>query len=136
MYSIVLALHSWIRWIALVGAVGTTLAALMRRERTAEGWSLVALIGLDLQLLLGVLLYFIVSPNMAEIRAHFAEAMQNGQLRFWAVEHVTSMLAAIVLAHVGRAIVRKAPPGKKAGRLLVTFGLATILLLIGMPWPG
>jgi len=136
MYSIVLLLHSWIRWIALVGAVGTTLAALMQRERTAEGWSLVAMIGLDLQLLLGVLLYFVVSPNMAEIRAHFGEAMQNGQLRFWAVEHVTAMLVAIVLAHVGRAMARNAPPEKKRARLLVTFGIATLLLFVGMPWPG
>src|SRR5579871_6184315 len=108
MYSITLVLHSWIRWVALVGAVGTTLAALMRRDRTAEGWSLVAMIGLDLQLLLGLLLYLVVSPNMVEIRAHFGEAMQNAQLRFWAVEHVTAMLVAVVLAHVGRALARKA----------------------------
>ncbi len=136
MYSIVLLLHSWIRWIALLGAVGTTLGAVMRRERTAEGWSLVAMIGLDLQLLLGVLLYFVVSPNMAEIRAHFGEAMQNPQLRFWAVEHVTAMLVAVVLAHVGRAMARNAPPEKKRMRLLVTFGIATLLLFVGMPWPG
>ncbi len=136
MYSIVLLLHSWIRWVALVGAIGATLAALMRRTQTAEGWSLVAMIGLDIQLLLGVLLYLVVSPNMAEIRAHFGEAMQNPQLRFWAVEHVTAMLVAIVLAHVGRAIARNAPPEKKRARLLITFGLATLLLLIGMPWPG
>ena len=136
MYSIVLLLHSWIRWVALVGAVGTTLGALMRRERTAEGWSLVAMIGLDLQLLLGVLLYLVVSPNMAEIRAHFGEAMQNGQLRFWAVEHVTAMLVAVVLAHVGRAIARNAPADKKRARLLIMFGIATLLILAGMPWPG
>ena len=137
MYSIVLLLHSWIRWVALVGAVGTTLAALMNRERTAEGWGLVAMIGLDLQLLLGLLLYLVVSPNMAEIRAHFGEAMQNGQLRFWAVEHLTAMLVAVILAHVGRVLARKAKTaGAKRARLLICFGLATILILIGMPWPG
>jgi hypothetical protein len=137
MYSIVLLLHSWIRWVALVGAVGTTLAALMNRERTAESWSLVAMIGLDLQLLLGLLLYLVVSPNMREINAHFGEAMQNPQLRFWAVEHITAMLVAVVLAHVGRAIVRHAKtPGAKRGRLLVCYGIATVLILVGMPWPG
>src|SRR5581483_6615453 len=81
-------------------------------------------------------IYFVVSPNMAEIRAHFGEAMQNGQLRFWAVEHVTAMLVAIVLAHVGRAMARNAPPEKTRARLLVTFGIATLLLFVGMPWPG
>jgi hypothetical protein len=137
MYSIVLSLHSWIRWLALVGAVGTTLAAVMNRERTADGWGLVAMIGLDLQLLLGLLLYLVVSPNMAELRAHFGEAMQNAQLRFWAVEHLTAMLAAVVLAHVGRVLARRAAtPGAKRARLMVCFGLATILIIIGMPWPG
>lgn len=137
MYSIVLLLHSWIRWIALVAAVGTTLAALQNRERPMDAWGLAAMIALDLQLLLGVLLYLVVSPNMAEIRAHFGEAMQNAQLRFWAVEHVTAMLVAIVLAHVGRVLARKAKTaGAKRGRMLVCFGLATILILVGMPWPG
>src|SRR5262245_24706518 len=129
MYPLVLFLHSWIRWIALVAVVGTTLAALMNRERTAEGWGLVAMIGLDLQLLLGLLLYLVVSPNIKEIMAHFGEAMQNAQLRFWAVEHITAMLVAIVLAHVGRVLARKAKtPGARRARLLVCFGLATILL--------
>src|SRR5581483_11429122 len=120
MYFIVLLLHSWIRWVALVGAIGTVLAALMNRERTAEGWSLVAMIGLDLQLLLGLLLYLVVSPNMAEIRAHFGEAMQNPQLRFWAVEHVTAMLVAVVLAHLGRVMTRNATTASaKRMRLLI-----------------
>ena len=137
MYSLTLTIHSWIRWVALVAAVGTTLAALQNRERPAEGWGLTAMIALDLQLLLGLLLYLVLSPNMAEIRAHFGEAMQNAQLRFWAVEHVTAMLVAVVLAHVGRVLARNAKtPGAKRGRLLVCFGLATILILVGMPWPG
>lgn len=137
MYSIVLSLHSWIRWVALVGAVGTVLAALMNRERTAEGWSLVSMIGLDLQLLLGLWLYLVVSPNMAEIRAHFGEAMQNPQLRFWAVEHVTAMLVAVVVAHVGRVLARKAQTASaKRMRLLICFGLALVLMLVGIPWPG
>ena len=137
MYPFVLLLHSWIRWVALVGAVGATLAALMNRERTAESWSLVAMIGLDLQLLLGLLLYLVVSPNMREINAHFSEAMQNPQLRFWAVEHITTMLVAVVIAHVGRVLARNArTPEKKRARLLICFGIATVLMIVGIPWPG
>lgn len=95
------------------------------------------MIALDVQMLLGLLLYLVVSPNMAEIRAHFGEAMQNPQLRFWAVEHVTAMLVAVVLAHVGRVLARNAKTATaKRGRLLACFGLATILILVGMPWPG
>jgi hypothetical protein len=47
------------------------------------------------------------------------------------------MFAAIALAHVGRALARKAAtPASKRMRLLVCFGLATVLVVLGMPWPG
>jgi hypothetical protein len=47
------------------------------------------------------------------------------------------MLAAVVLVHVGRVLARKAKtPAAKRTRLLVCFGLATVLVILGMPWPG
>ena len=141
MYTTVLFLHSWIRWIALVATVGVTLAALRGKvegERSvADRWGIVAMMALDLQMLLGLLLYFGLSPNMREILNHFGESMQRADTRFYAVEHVTAMFIAIVLSHVGRVLARKAAtPAAKRTRLLVTFGLATILIIVGMPWPG
>jgi hypothetical protein len=141
MYSIVLLVHSWVRWLALVATVGTTLAVVRGRvagdRSLADRWGLIAMMALDIQLLLGLALYLVVSPNMAEIRAHFGEAMQNAQLRFWAVEHVTAMMVAVVLAHVGRVLARNAKDATaKRMRLLICFGLATLLLFIGTPWPG
>jgi len=141
MYTTVLMLHSWIRWIALVAVVGTTLAAIRGKVEgatsLADRWGLVAMMVLDIQLLLGLLLYFVVSPNMKPILENFGGAMKDPSTRFWAVEHVASMLAAIVLAHVGRVLARKAAtPAAKRTRLLVCFGLATLLMILGMPWPG
>src|SRR4030095_8562477 len=141
MYSAVLLAHSWIRWIALVAAVGTVLAALRIRvpaDRSgADRWSLFAMAALDLQMLLGLLLYFALSPFTTEAMKNMSAAMQNPQLRFWAVEHLTSMLVAIVLAHVGRVLARKATtPSSIKRRLLICFGLATILIIAGIPWPG
>ena len=47
------------------------------------------------------------------------------------------MLAAVVLAHVGRVLARKAAtPGAKRTRLMVCFGLSTLLMIAGTPWPG
>jgi heme A synthase len=92
---------------------------------------------LDIQMLLGLVLYLGVSPNMKEILAHFGDAMKDPATRFWAVEHITAMFAAVVVAHVGRVLARKArTPASKRTRLLVCFALATILMLAGMPWPG
>jgi len=54
MYTLVLILHSWIRWVALVTAIGTILAALRRRDASAERWGLFAMASLDLQMLLEI----------------------------------------------------------------------------------
>ena len=121
--------------------MGTTLAALRGKvegsSSLADRWGMIAIMALDTQLLLGLLLYFVVSPNMKAILDNFGAAMKDPGLRFWAVEHTASMFAAIALAHVGRVLARKAPtPAAKRTRLLICFGLATILIVVGMPWPG
>jgi hypothetical protein len=141
MYTTVLMLHSWIRWIALIAVVGATLAAVRGKvagtTSLADRWGLVAVTTLDIQMLLGLILYFVVSPNMQEIRAHFGEAMKNPQLRFWAVEHLSAMFVALVLVHLGRVLARKAKtPAAKRTRLLVCFGIATVAMFLGTPWPG
>ena len=141
MYSVVLTIHSWVRWVALVAVVGATLAAVtgrVRGERSpADRWGLVAMTALDIQMLLGLLLYLSVSPNMRPILMNFGAAMKDPGLRFWAVEHTTTMFAAIALAHVGRVLARKAATADaKRTRLIVCFGVATILIMLGMPWPG
>ena len=142
MYTTILTLHSWLRWLALVAGIVATLAA--ARDNTpppakgpADRWGLILMIALDTQLLLGLLLYFVVSPNMAEIRANFGAAMQDPATRFWAVEHLTMMLGAVVVAHVGRVLGRTSTsPETKKMKLFVCFGIATALMLLGMPWPG
>ena len=65
-------------------------------------------IGLDIQLLLGLLLYFVVSPLMASIRADFGAAMSDSNLRFFAVEHISLMMLAVVLGHVAVVMARRA----------------------------
>jgi len=141
MYSLVLGIHSWIRWLALIAAVGTTFAAVRGQvngdNSLADRWGLFAMAALDLQMLLGLSLYLVFSPNMGPIFDNFSAAMKDPALRFWAVEHVSAMLVAVVLAHVGRVLARKAKttPAKRT-RLLICFGLATVLILAGMPWPG
>src|SRR3979409_2041014 len=137
MYTTVLTLHSWIRWVALVAGVGATLAALRNREGSAERWGLIAVTTLDLQMLLGLVLYLVLSPFTTQAMADFGTAMKTPQLRFWAVEHVSMMFLAVILAHVGRVLARKAKTtATKRTRLLGSFGLATVLILLGMPWPG
>jgi hypothetical protein len=144
MYTVVLLIHSWVRWIALVSGFGATMAAIMGRtgadgakDSAADRWGMVLILSLDIQMLLGLILYLGLSPNMKEILGNFGEAMKNPATRFWAVEHISAMFAAVIVAHVGRVLARKAKtPASKRSRLLVCFSLSTILMLAGMPWPG
>jgi hypothetical protein len=141
MYTTVLALHSWIRWFALVAGVGATVATM--RDSGPSGstmmdrWGLALVTALDLQLLLGLLLYLVISPNMTEIRANFGAAMKDPVARFWAVEHITMMILAVIVVHVGRVLGRKAATvDAKRMRLFVCFGIATVLMCLAIPWPG
>jgi membrane protein DedA with SNARE-associated domain len=63
--------------------------------------------------------------------------MRDPAARFFAVEHLSMMLAAVVLTHVGRVLARKAAtPAQKRTRLSICFGMATLLMLVAIPWPG
>jgi hypothetical protein len=142
MYTFVLLLHSWLRWAALVAGVGATMAALTDRAQTAglgraDRWGLALMATLDLQMLLGLLLYLVLSPTMEAIRQNFGAAMQDRVARFWAVEHISMMLMAVILVHVGRVLARKAKtPEARRTRLLVCFGIATLAMIAATPWPG
>ena len=136
MYELVLFLHSWLRWGVIVAGVVATVMAMTNRPQV-ERWGLIFMITLDLQMLLGLLLYLGLSPNMSAIFSNFGEAMGTASTRFWAVEHVTLMMFAVIIAHVGRVLARKATtPAKRRNRALVCFALATIAVLAATPWPG
>ena len=142
MYTLALAIHSWLRWVALVAAVGAIATTAADRSTTirtgrADMWGLGLMIALDIQMLLGLLLYLVLSPFPTEAMADFGAAMRNPALRFFAVEHVALMFAAVILAHLGRVLARKATtPDAKRSRLLICFVLATIAMLLAIPWPG
>src|SRR2546422_7211417 len=113
MYTLVLALHSWLRWAALVAGVAATFTSFSDRSGStgssrADMWGLVLMTLLDLQMLLGLLLYLVLSPFTAEAMRDFGAAMKSPGLRFFAVEHLSLMVVAVVLAHVGRVMARKA----------------------------
>ena len=139
MYPAILTAHSWLRWVALLAGIGTV-AALLKGETAAaraERWSLVLLIALDVQMLLGLLLYFALSPFTTEALKDFGAAMQNPALRFFAVDHIVTMFGAVILVHVGRVLGRTAKSAEaKRTRLLVCVGFAVVAMLVGIPWPG
>ena len=142
MYSVTLIVHSLLRWVVLF----TGLAA---AGRGILGWSgrpwkspdaragLLFITALDLQFLIGLLLYFVLSPTMSVAMSNPGAAMKDSALRFFLVEHAVGMIIAIVLAHIGRAKTKKAATDMARHRAAaVFFTLALVVILLSIPWPG
>jgi hypothetical protein len=131
-YSILLIVHSWLRWAVLAAG----LVAVVRGGAANQSGGKWYTILLDTQMLIGLLLYFVLSPVTTAALADFGAAMKAPQMRFFAVEHVFGMLIAIALAHVGRSKIRKAPADRRARLALIFYGLSLVAMLASIPWPG
>jgi hypothetical protein len=141
MYSATLVLHSWLRWaVILLGVLAVVRAIAATRSRrwtpTDDRAAMLFTMVFDLQFLAGLLLYFALSPITRTALQHMDAAMRSATLRFWAVEHPTAMLVALVLAHAGRVVVRRAPEAKKGRMALIFFAIALLVILGMSPWPN
>jgi hypothetical protein len=139
-YGFVLNLHSWLRWVVIIAMLWTILRAVVPGPRAwtpADDRSLrLSLVALDVQFLLGLLLYFILSPFTRQAMSDMGAAMQSSGLRFFAVEHLVGMLIAMTLAHVGAVRIRKAVPERRHRLAAIFFVLALLAVLASIPWPG
>jgi hypothetical protein len=140
-YEIVRILHNLLRWAVVVFgllAAGRALIGWFGRR----GWlpldnrlGLFFTISLDIQVLLGLLLYFVFSPTTTNYFSRLGEAMSIPQVRFYLVEHSLIMLVALVLAHIGRSRAKKAPnPLARHRAAAIFYTIAIILVLIAIPW--
>ena len=143
MYSVVLMLHSWMRWAVLLLALlviyraWSGLNARRLWEPADRSGLLFFTIAIDLQTLLGLILYVGISPVTALAFQNLAGAMRNGALRFFVVEHAVGMLIAVALAHVGSVKVRKATDAHAKHRLALIFVTVTLIVIaLSIPWPG
>jgi hypothetical protein len=142
-YAGLLLVHSWLRWAVLIlGAIAAARALAgwfggRRWTATDDRAGLLFSITLDIQFLTGLVLYVFLSPISRAAFASGAAAMQNAPLRFWGYEHPTMMLLAVIFVHVGRVLARKAADARvRHRRAALHFTAATLLMLIGTPWPG
>lgn len=140
MYTVVLMVHSWLRWLvllALVARIGRALVARVQGSPYVDldrRLSLVTVILADLQLTLGLVLWA-VSPTIRQAFADPGAAMRNSALRLLFVEHPITMIAAVVLVHVAHAVGKRATAAQAPhGRVLVFVLLALVLMLSRIPW--
>lgn len=140
-YGLVLGLHSTLRWVA-VGAGVAAAAAAWAARLGSRSWTDTTLamgrtfaVTMDLQLVVGLILYLALSPTVASGLSNVSGAMSDTQHRFWMLEHPAAMVAALVLAHVGVAKARRARSSDGPGPAAWYFTLAIVLVLAVLPWP-
>ena len=133
MHDLALFLHSWVRWAAIITGILATVTALASASDSRNNrWGLFFTVALDIQFLLGLLLLLTSTAF-----SNMGETMRDPAARFYAVEHPTMMIVAIALAHIGRVMARKAAsPASARTKSIIFFGLSTLVLIIGTPWPG
>jgi hypothetical protein len=140
-YPYLLIFHNWIRWIALIAGLLAFAAAARGWSARRPGdsplsrWSIVFVAAMDLQFLIGLILYLGVSPLTRAAFSNMAAAMKDHEQRFFVAEHTTYMIIAVLLAHVGGMFLRKArnDPGKYRAATLA-FAASLLLMAVGIPW--
>lgn len=137
----ILVLHSLVRWLILIFGLWAVLNAITgltaKRVYSVKDnrSNLLFMIFFDIQLLLGLILYF-VNPWFKQLTTNTKLVMKDSALRFFTVEHTLLMVIALILVHIGRSSVKRAGTDRqKHKKALIYFGIAFLLILIAIPWP-
>ncbi len=137
-HIVVLDIHSLNRWLILFWGAYVWLLSLrgwVRQEdwssqmqRRSQVWIML----LDIQLLLGLLLYLVSSPITTQ---GLERASDNPANRFFLIEHGVLMVVAILLAHGFSMGIKKARDQAPWKRAVLGYGLVLLMILVAIPWP-
>jgi hypothetical protein len=141
MYTLILILHSFVRWLVLIAALAATVWAFIgwfggrTWGRLDERLGLFFTITMDVQVLLGILL-LLISPLVRAGLSDLGAAMADPTLRFFLLVHWLLMLIAVGLAHMGSRLARKADGERRKFRTAAIFyTLSILVVLVAIPWP-
>ncbi|MCB0770410.1 MAG: hypothetical protein KDC00_08395 [Flavobacteriales bacterium] len=133
--SFLLFLHSLLRYAVLITVAGAGLMHLrgfigqhpiLNGERTL---AIVAMVLCHVQLVLGLILYAMNYETYEHMRGTIG--------RFWKMEHLGTMVIAILLVTLGRMLSKRAKVERsKQLRVAVFYLIALALILWAIPWPG
>jgi hypothetical protein len=139
-YSLVLSIHSVLRWLVL----GFVIAALVQSFLAKGGdytpkhkkLSTLFVATFHANVVLGILMYGVLSPTTQVAFSDMATAMKTSALRFFVIEHPIGMLVAAALATVGSAKIKRATTdAEKHSKTLVFYGITLLLIFASIPWP-
>ena len=138
--NVILYLHSYWAYItlfALIAAIiNAAIGSVYKRNFAIKDLrlSLFALIFSHIQLLIGLILYFI-SPKFNWWKDGVGAVMKNSTYRLYLVEHPITNILAILLITVGWSLHKKQIlSSKKFSRISIFYLLGLLLLLSRIPW--
>jgi hypothetical protein len=141
MENTLIAIHNILRWMVLLSAlyaITKSVRGLMfnRPFTSQENRShAIFVASCHLQLLLGIILYFIGPRVQAALQNGMGEAMKNSESRFWAVEHIIGMITGILIIQIGRIVSKKAAnDASKHRKAIIYFSIGLLIILLTIPW--
>lgn len=133
MYQALLVTHSYLRYVVLILLIIVIIASLIglinkkAYTNTDDKLSLFLLISTHLQLVVGLILYF-VSPLVV----FSAASMKDSTMRYWLVEHGVGMLIAIALITAARVTSKKMTDSLAKHRRMLLFNLIAFVIIVLM----
>jgi hypothetical protein len=137
MYTGLLHTHSLLRYFILLALIVVIVKAAMglTNKQSFGKWdnkfSLYLLIFTHMQLLTGLILYF-VSPFVK----FGPDTMSVKETRYWTVEHLVAMLLAVVLITVARITSKRMSSDEGKHKRLFIFNLIALIIILIMIWHG
>lgn len=138
MYTGFQHLHSYFAYLVLAILIiifGYVLFNFSNKKRFTEKVrkaSLVGLIVAHLQLLIGLILYFISPRGISNFTG---EAMGDTMSRLYMLEHPLTMIIGIILITVGYSKAKRGDDdAARHKKILIYYGLGLFLILIRIPW--
>ena len=139
---IFLIIHSLLRWAVIFTAFWALWRSLHGvRAKTPYTASdnrsgLFFMISCDIQVLIGLVLYFGNGWAAKWTGGNIKAVMSDKYERFFTVEHISMMLIAWIIVHMGRTLTKKAKTDQeKHKKSLIYFGVAILLIILAIPWP-
>jgi hypothetical protein len=141
MYESLLTLHNILRWGVLLGglyAITKSVLGIIHKRDFTENENrahIIFVVSCHMQLFIGLWLYFISPAVNGALSQGMGAVMKDKALRFIAVEHISTMIIAIVLIQVGRSLSKKATDAMAKHRKAVIFySIGFLLILSRIPW--
>ena len=141
MYTTFQFIHSYTRWAILILAlvvlyksfVGWQQNKAFTKSDNAMAGALIGL--LHLQLILGFILYFGLSPITKAFLENPGFGMKIKELRFYGLEHILTMSIAVGVAQTGRILSKKALTDTlKHKKAFIFLAIAVVLILLRIPY--